>query len=328
MKKVKFFLGLFLISLMVFSAILITQAENVTLRLGHIFGIEDPMHKAAIKLSEEVEKASNGTLKIEVLPASQLGGELVQWEALSAGLQDMSVGDSGFLWDPRYILLDAPFTISGNDHLKRIWASSIGDELKQVLIDKANIRILGQWYFGTRTLTTSEKIIRTPEDMKGFKIRVPEKEAMMLAWTLIGASPTPIAWGELYLALKQGIVEGQESPLTSMGGMKFYEVQKYIILTNHITQNLHVVINEQVYQSLSKEHQEILENTVKKVAEYEEQLVTEGIEEWLKIFEEAGMEIISPDRDAFVKVTKEASEILTEKYNLGDLAARIKALSD
>lgn len=334
MKKVILLLKLVLIISMVFSILLMAESssqaknENITIKLGHIWATEHPLHKAAIKLSEEIEEATNGAIKIEVFPASQLGNETEQWEAVSTGLQQMTIGGSGFKWDSRFTLLDIPYAIKDLDHLKKIWNSDIGSELTQSLVDKANIRILGNWYYGTRRLTTTNKIVRTPEDMKGFKLRIPNLEAHRVGWTQIGASPTPIAFSETYLALRQGVVDGQENPIASIGAMKFYEVQKYLILTNHVTQALNVVINEQFYQDLSKEHQELLENMVTKIADYEEQLQYEVQKEWLEIFKESGMEFIEPDRAAFRKAGEKTGEIFTEKYKWGDLWIRIKALSD
>jgi tripartite ATP-independent transporter DctP family solute receptor len=303
-------------------------ASPITIKLGHIWAPEHPLHKAAVKLAEEVNQKTQEQVTIEVFPASQLGSETEQWEAVSTGLQHMTIGGFGFKWDSRFTLMDIPYAIKDLNHLKKVWNGEIGEELNQSLIEKANIRILGSWYYGTRRLTTSKKIVRAPEDVQGFKLRIPNMEAHRVGWSTIGASPTPIAFSETYLALKQGVVDGQENPLASIGAMKFYEVQKYLIMTNHVTQAVQVAINEQFYQGLPQDVQTILKDLVIDIAAYEEGLQKEVQEKWLKVFKEAGMEIIEPDREAFMKAAAAVKDVFTEKYNWGDLWDRVQALKD
>ena len=302
--------------------------KPVTLKLGHIWAPEHPIHKAALRLAEGVSKETDGMVTIEVFPASQLGNETEQWEAVSTGLQDMTIGGFGFKWDSRFSCMDIPYAIKDLDHLKRVMSGDIGEELTQSLIEKANIRILGHYYYGTRRLTTTKKKVLTPEDVKGFKLRIPNMEAHRIGWTTIGASPTPVAFAETYLALKQGVVDGQENPLASIGAMKFYEVQKYLVMTNHVTQRVQVVINENKYKSLTPAIQQILNEYVKQTAEYEEELQREVQGKWLDTFKKAGMEIIEPDREAFMKAAEPVGKIFSEKYGWGDFWERVQSFKD
>jgi tripartite ATP-independent transporter DctP family solute receptor len=295
-------------------------------KLGHIWAPDHPLAQGAAKLAQEMDKASNGQVKIQLFPASQLGSEVEQWEAVATGLQHMTIGGSAFKWDPRFTLLDIPYAVKDLGHLRRVWASPVGQELTQTLIQKGNLRVLGTWYYGTRQLTTSKKPVRTPADMKGFKLRIPDIEAHRVAWTAIGAHPTPIAFSETYMALRTGTVDGQENPLASIGAMKFHEVQKYLVMTNHVTQALTVVINEKFYQSLPANTQQLLQKLVADVTPYHEDLEYQAQKKWLKTFTDAGMQVIEPDVDAFRKASAGVGAFFTEKYGWGDLWPRVQAL--
>ena len=301
-------------------------AGTIEIKLGHIWALDHPLHQAALKFAQEVDKATNGTVKVQVFPASQLGSEVEQWEAVSTGLQQMTIGASGFKWDSRFTLPDIPYAIRDLNHLKRLYASPIGQELIQALIQKGGIRILGIWYQGTRELTTGKKPVRTPADMKGFKLRIPDIEAHRVFWDAIGAHPTPLALGEVYMALNAGTVDGQENPVATIGAMKFYEVQKYLILTHHVTQVVNVVINEKFHESLPVDVQKLLGKLVNDTASYEEGLQYEAEKKWAKTFKDAGMETIEPDREAFRKVASTVADYFTQKYNWGDLYPRVQAL--
>ena len=332
MKKITRFL--LILSLVFFAAYSVwaggksekAEAKTVVIKFGHIWAPDHPLHKGSVQFAEKVSAQTNGNVKVEIFPASQLGNETEQWEAVSTGLQDMTGGAQGFKWDSRFILTDIPYAIKDINHMKRVWYGPIGEDLKKSLIEKANLRILGHWYQGTRQLTTTNKPVRSPAEMRGFKLRIPNMEAHNVGWSTIGAGPTPVAFSETYLALKQGVVDGQENPIASIGSMKFYEVQKYLVMTNHVTQAIQVVINEKVYQGLSQNIQKILNDTTVQVADSVEKLQDEVHQAWLDTFKKAGMEIIEPDREAFMKAAEPVGRIFTEKYKWGDLWDRVQAL--
>ena len=312
--------------LSVFAMLQLPCEAAIEIKLGHIWAPDHPLAQGAVKLAQEMDKASNGQVKIQLFPASQLGSEVEQWEAVATGLQHMTIGGSAFKWDSRFTLLDIPYAIKDLAHLRRLWASAVGQDLTQSLIQKGNHRILGTWYYGTRQLTTSKKAVRTPADMKGFKLRIPDIEAHRVAWAAIGASPTPIAFSETYMALRTGTVDGQENPLASIGAMKFHEVQKYLVLTNHVTQALTIVINEKAYQGLPANIQQLLPKLVADVTPYQEELEYQAQQKWLKTFKDAGMEVIEPDVEAFRKASAGVGAFFTEKYGWGDLWSRVQAL--
>jgi TRAP-type transport system periplasmic protein len=301
-------------------------ASSIDIKLGHIWALDHPLHKGALKFAADVDKATNGSVKIQVFPASQLGSETQQWEAVATGLQHMTIGASGFKWDSRFTLPDVPYAIRDMNHLKKFHDSPVWQELTGALIQKAGIRILGNWYQGTRELTTSKKAVRTPADMKGFKLRIPDLEAHRVAWAAIGAHPTPIAFGETYMALSTGTVDGQENPIASIGAMKFYEVQKYLVLTHHVVQVVNVTVNERFYQGLPADVQKLLVKVAADTAIYEEGLQYEAENNWMKAFKERGVEVIEPDRAAFKKAASTVGSFFTEKYKWGDLWDRVQAL--
>ena len=147
-------------------------------------------------------------------------------------------------------------------YLRTVMAGPVGQDLTRQLVEKRGLRFLGTTYYGVRHVTTSRKAVRTVADMKEFKLRVPENDvflAMARAW---GAKPTPMAFGELYLALRQNVVDGQENPLPTIDSGKFHEVQKYLVLTGHILTPRMVIIHEPTWKGLSPAEQTALRDAV------------------------------------------------------------------
>ena len=186
-------------------------------------------------------------------------------------------------------------------HLAKVMAGPIGEDLNKQLIDKRGMRILGTTYYGVRQLTTTNKAVRTVADMKEFKLRVPENEvflAMARAW---GAKPTPMTFGELYLALRQNVVDGQENPLPTIDSGKFFEVQKYLVLTAHILTPRLVVINDKFWQGLSPADQKVVADAVAEGIAWNNQEIKAREGGLVDKFKKAGMEVITPDIESFRK---------------------------
>jgi tripartite ATP-independent transporter DctP family solute receptor len=240
------------IALAVLAASSVAIAQEITLRWGDVVPATHPSVQMIDRIAAEVKAKSGGRIAIQSFPAGQLGSSRDMIEAVANGTQQVvTEGAANFgAWVPSISVVESPYIWRDADHLVKAMAGPVGKAFNDELVAKRGMRILGTTYYGTRQLTTSSKPVKTPADLVGFKLRVPENDvfkAMAEAW---GAKPTPMNFGELYLALKQGAIDGQENPLPTIKSGKFDEVQKYLVLTAHIITPRIVVVNEAFWKTL------------------------------------------------------------------------------
>ena len=208
-------------------------AQQVTIRWGDVVGGTHPSVQMIDRIAAEAKEKSGGRIVIQSFPAGQLGGSRDMIDAVANGAQQVvTEGAANFgAWVPSISVVEAPYIWRDAAHLDKAMNGPIGAEFNDTLVKARGMRILGTTYYGTRHITTTAKEVKSPADMVGFKLRVPENDvfkAMAEAW---GAKPTPMNFGELYLALKQNVVDGQENPLPTIKSGKFDEVQKYLVLS-------------------------------------------------------------------------------------------------
>ena len=291
---------------------------KVTLRLGHIFPITHPVHKSAMAMADYVAKESKGQLEVKVYSGGALGKGSTLAEKISLGTVEMGTAGPGLLGRmiPAWGLISGEYIFKSLDSMLTVLKGPIGDDLKNRLLTKRGVRTLGIGYLGKRHLTAN-KPIRRPEDLKGFKIRIPNVPLRKASFVALGASPTPMAFSEVYLALQQGVVDGQENPLAQIVTMKFYEVQKYLILTGHVFNAEILLMNEKKFQSLSKTHQ----NTLLKGAKVYEESTFEEFKtmrsDLLEKVLDGGMFVMKPDVEAFHKAVKDVPYQFEKKWGKG-----------
>ncbi len=228
------------------------------LKYAHVYETSEPFHTSAVWAAGEIAKRTNGRYTVDVFPASQLGKETDINQGLSLGSVDMIMSGSSFA-AKNYAPLGVtyyPYTFRDADHLLAYTKSDIFKELTKGYTDKTTHQIVAVTYYGVRH-TSSNKAIKSCGDMKGLKIRVPDVPAYLAMPRACGANTAPIAFAEVYLALQNGTVEAQENPLTTIDAKKFYEVQKYIVLTGHIVDHLNTVISGLLWAKLSDEDKKI-----------------------------------------------------------------------
>ena len=240
------------------------NAQQVTLRWGDVVAATHPSAQMIERIAADVKQKSNGRIVIQAFPGGQLGGSRDMIDAVANGAQQVvTEGAANFgAWVPSIGVAEAPYVWRDAAHLQKAMNGPIGAQFNDTLVKARGMRILGTTYYGTRHVTTTNKAVNTPADMVGFKLRVPENDvfkAMAEAW---GAKPTPMNFGELYLALKQNVVDGQENPLPTIKSGKFDEVQKYLVLTGHIITPRLVVVNEAFWQGLSPADRKIIDDAV------------------------------------------------------------------
>jgi TRAP-type transport system periplasmic protein len=283
-----------------------------TLRLAHMQAVEHANHRGSLHIQERLRELTGGRLGVDLFPAAQLGGALQQTEQVSNGTLDIAIDGPG-IWTtfvPRFSIMEAFFVAQDFEHFQRMLASELGQELQAELRDQFDIRLLGNAYYGSRNFT-GNRAIRTPADLAGFKLRVPEVPLYLDFARAIGSSPTPLAFPEVYLALQTGVVDGQENPLTVIDGQKFYEVQEFLSLTWHVVNSQQFAMNEQVWQELGEADQEALTTAIDEGCALITELVKKGEEELIAKFEGHGMTIVHAERETFIPPV---FEMYREKY--------------
>jgi len=208
-----------------------------------------------------VNETSGGRLKVEVHPGGQLGGDSRQiFESVKMGINLIGQGDEGAMasFYPPLMILAVPYLIPNEDVAFQFYKSAFFTKLNEGLIKQQGVRMLSAASFGFRCFTNNKKPIKTVDDLKGIKMRVQQNPLYMTMVRSMGGSPTPVSWGELYSAMQQGVVDGQENPLGVIYDMKFYEVQKYATVDNHVLGTNMILANEKWFQGLPADLRQIL----------------------------------------------------------------------
>ena len=241
-------------------------------------------------------------------------------DATANGVQQIvTEGAANFgAWLPSISIVEAPYIWRDAAHLEKAMNGALGEQFNEQLVKARGMRILGTTYYGTRHITTTSKEVKTPADLVGFKLRVPENDvfkAMAEAW---GARPTPMNFGELYLALKQNVVDGQENPLPTIKSGKFDEVQKYLVLSAHIITPRLVVINEAFWQGLPAADRKIVGDAVKAGIAWQNEELSKQESTLVDQFKAAGMTVITPDINAFrAPVLAKVPKMFEAKWGAG-----------
>lgn len=270
------------------------------LKWAHVYETSEPFHKWSVWAAGELNKRTNGKYSADVYPASQLGKENDINQGLTLGTVDIIITGSSFSAKsfPRIGVTYYPYTFRDADHLLKYTKSDIYRELVKGYADKTGNQILATTYYGTRH-TTSNKPIAKCADMKGLKIRVPDVPAYLAMPRACGANTSPIAFAEVYLALQNGTVEAQENPLTTIEAKKFYEVQKYIVLTGHIVDHLNTVVSGKLWKQLSDSEKKIFTEVAQEAAAGASKDIVAREKELVDVFKKKGLTVTEVDRNDF-----------------------------
>ena len=202
---------------------------------------------------------------------------------------------------PAASIVGVPYMITDVNHLYAVMDGQVGQDIFAAAVEEAGVRPLLSLYLGTRQLNLTDKVgkVMTPADLEGVKLRVPDSPSWIAMGEALGANPTPVAFGELYLALQTGTVDGQDNPLPTDYNAKFYEVTDQIVLTGHLVNDVWPTINEEVWQSLSEEQQAMVTEAWLGARDYATEIALQAEEELVSFFEGEGLDVYEPDRDAF-----------------------------
>ena len=287
---------------------------GTVIKVGHGANEQYHMHRALLKFEELVEAGSGGELDIQIFPSSQLGPDREMIEGVQTGVLEMAVPPSSFFagWDPAFAVIELPYMYASKDIALATFASDTGGAMLKRLENQGLVG-LGWLENGLRHVTNNVRPIETPEDLQGVKLRTMKVPAHVDTFTTLGANPTPMNFGEVYSALQQGVIDGQENPIALIDSQRFYEVQKHVSLTGHVFTVYIPVISHDFFYSLSPEHQALVRDSMTKAAAYQQDLVSSEEAGQLQKIRDAGVNVVelSPEQRA---VFAERTENVRDAY--------------
>ncbi len=292
------------------------KGETKELKLAYIMAPVGAAHEAAQKFADLVKEKTDGRITIKLYPSASLGNDRELAEGLTFGsVHFVLSGLASISWYiPEYEALEAPFAFRSYEHLDNMVNGEIGREVAEALSKATKINILAWWPRGPRYLTTNKEI-RTPADLKGMKLRVPKLPTYIEAWRILGTNPTPITYSEMFMALRQKVVEGQENPLEVIYTSSLYEVQKYVIETKHLLGAYIVMTSEKLLNGLSPEEQQTIKEAAVEAGKYEYNLMLKYEKDYIRKLKEKGMTFIELDMKAFREpVVKELPKRFKDKW--------------
>lgn len=282
-------------------ALIATRAGAQTrLRWAHVYETNEPYHTQALWAAEQIRTRTNGRWAVEVFPASALGNEPTINQGLALGTVDMiytGVAFAGSTFRPISVA-NAPYAFRDYEHFGAYRKSDLLRELMAGYNRQTGHNALALTYYGERHITANKPITR-PEDMRGMKLRVPQAPLFLMFTRSVGANATPIAFAEVYLALQQGTVDGQENPLPTIQAKKFYEVQSHISLTGHITESLLTIVSGGTWRRLNDADKGVFQEVLREASDRATDEIRRQELELPAWFEGQGKTVLRPDRAAF-----------------------------
>lgn len=280
------------------------QAQAMKLTLGHGAAVGNPRHEAALKFAEALKTKTAGRIEVQVAPSGQLGDDAAMVTALRTGAMDLSANSQGPVANAvaEYAAFGMPFLFSNPAAAFKLLDGPLGKELADKSAEKGMI-LLGTWDNGIRQMTNSKRAITKIEDLKGLKMRVPPDATLVDIMTALGAESQQIKFAELYVALQQGVVDGQENPLVNIYASKLYEVQKYLSMTNHQFQMTPFLMSKRTWDKLSDADKKAVQEAATEATAFQRKLSAEADEKLLAELKAKGVQVSTVDKALFAKAT-------------------------
>lgn len=287
----------------------LASAQAVKLTLGHGAAPGNPRHEAAVKMAEVAKAKSNGRIEIQVAPSAQLGDDAAMVTALRTGALDMSANSQGAVANavPEYAAFGMPFLFSSLEQAWRILDGPLGKELADKSAEKGLV-VLGYWDNGIRHMSNSKRPLSKPEDLKGLKMRTPPDAVTVDIMQALGAEAQQIRFAELYVALQQGVVDGQENPLMNIHASKLYEVNKFISLTGHKYEMTPLLMSKRTWDRLSDADRKILQEAAAEATQLQRKLSKESDDKLLVDLRARGVQINTVDKAPFARATSNVDD--------------------
>ncbi len=293
-------------------------AKVYTVRIAHTHTEEGLYYKGSVKFKELVESRSKGAIKVEHFPNGQLGADKDIQEAIKLGGLEAGLSSSPVVaLDDYFKLLDAPYLFVSYDHIAKVLDGEIGQKLAKPL-EEQGIKHLGYWENGFRHITNNKRPIYKPEDLSGIKLRVPQSAVRVNTFKALGANPVAMQFTEVFGALQQGIIDGQENPLATIYQASLHEVQKYLSLTGHVYSAVHLLFNKALFDSMPADLQKILVDSGKEVAVYTRKLGAEADAKLADVMKQKGVQVNTADAKAFVAMAKPQWKAIVDSVKYPD----------
>lgn len=291
----------------------------------------DTHAKAMAEFKKYVEEKSEGNITVDLYTDAALFTQEEEVAAVVAGDCDMTLTSASWLTtnSPWISMFTAGYMFKSYDHMTAVLNGDIGKATFQKVADEQGLLPLGAWYLGSREISLSEdKEIKTPEDLNGINLRMPNSEAWLFLGKALGANPTPVSFSELYLSLQTGVVDGQDNPLPSVESAKFYEVQKSITITDHLVDSVWPAINVETWNSLTDAQKQIVTEGVEAGRDFCDKTNLERESKLVEFFKEKGLSVYNADKDAFAKHVQEAylNDPISSTWDM-DIYEQIQALA-
>ncbi len=293
---------LIVINLIVFVAWLLPAAHGapVVIRMGHDGATAQPYHPALELTAKIIAEKTNNEVNLQIFPSGQLGSQQEQMLATIQGTQEMWMSNPAWLaqYSPRVGILGAAYLFRDLDHMYKVLRGPIGEDLFKELPAKIGVRIIDVWYLGTRQTTLRDKPASTPEEFKGIKLRAPGAPTYIEAVRVLGANPTPMGFGEVYMALKTGVIDGQENPVDIIVSSRLYEVQNHITVWNYSYDALILGMNKKQWDSLPAAARAIIKQAAIEASKQQVKLSRDAARTQLSLLRDKGMTIteLTPDQ--------------------------------
>ena len=298
---------------------------GTTLRLGHTDPPDGLRHKAATLFADKVKEYTQGRYGVDVHHSSTLGDDPKLLEQVKLGAIDFAVTGVGIYSNqiPELGLLALPYLVENYEQGWQLFDTSPWVKEWFGKLQTKNIRYLAMWEAGFRQVT-AKRPVRTPEDVKGMKIRISKNQMYVWIWSALGANPTVMALGETYISLQQGVVDAQENPIPTIHVHKFYEVAKNISLTNHIYAPIPLSVTEKRWQGFSPADQAAIQKAALETSAWHRKAVVGEDDQMLAEMKTKGATVITPDIPAFAKATRPVYDKAAENFPKGVLQGLLK----
>ncbi len=310
MKKISNFRRSVLVATLLSATAFAAFAQSaVKLTLGHGAAPGNPRHEASVKFAEVVKAKTNGRIDIQVAHSAQLGDDAAMVTAIRTGALDITANSQGAVAAavPEYAAYGMPFMFSTPAQAFKVLDGPLGKELADKSAEKGMV-VLGYWDNRIRHMTNSKRPITKVEDMKGLKMRTPPDAVLVDIMQALSADPQQIKFAELYVALQQGVVDGQENPLVNIHASKLYEVQKHLALTSHMFQMTPLLISKRTWDRLSEADRKVMQEAATEATALQRKLSQEADDKLLADLKAKGVQVTTVDKAAFAKATSKVDE--------------------
>jgi len=286
------------------------DGKTYTIRAAIMLDTAHPHYIAAETVMKKmIEEGTDGKVMVEVYPNGQLGSDRQTVESCQMGTLEMTLPSTATLstFDDTFMILDVPYVFTSKEGCRNALDGKLGEAMNASLAEKAGMINLGYGESGFRNLSNNIRSVKSPSDLNGMKIRVIENPYHIATFKAIGANPTPMAFGELFTGLQQKQVDGQDNGVIITYTNKFYEVQKYYTVMQHMFNANSYIINKDFFESLPAEYQSVIKDAVKAAVKEQRRLIDEKEQEYLESMKAASIEVneLTPEeKQAFIDITQ------------------------